>query len=118
MWPLSLIPAPYQLLIKIALPILVVLGSYGVGYWKGSSHQKTITITRQVQHTVQQIKYVEKVEAPKETVQLESSKKTHDNAAARLPVVTPPPVPNCPTGAWGADTISLLNSQRGVFPKP
>jgi hypothetical protein len=112
-WLTNLYPPikPYFWAIKLGFVVVLTVGLFGLGYYKGSEHQKLIVKTQYVDRVVGQATFIVRQEQPKEQKQLKTNKDNHDKAIAQLEAQ--PANPGCP---WDADTIRVLNLQRGVLP--
>lgn len=111
----KLLTGPYGFFIKWGALALVAVALYGGGYYRGSSHQKTVTLTKTITKTLKQIEYRDKVSAPLVAAQTKDNNKRHDEAVLALEGITPPAPPVCD---WGPDTIGVFNSARQLPSQP
>lgn len=115
--PLTLLSGPYGLLIKWGSIVLLAVGLFSVGYYKGYQHEKTVTVVQTVTKIKTQVKYLQAVEQPHEAKQIKNNKDRHDTAINLIPK-DEPVLPGCPSPDWTIDDIRLLNSARPLPSEP
>lgn len=114
-WLLTLWTGPYSILVRIGTVLLTLTLIFSAGYYKGSQHQKTVTLTKTITKTLKQIEYRDKVSAPLVAAQTKDNNTRHDEAILALPGVTISVPSVCD---WGPDTIGVLNSARQLPAQP